>query len=168
MDSGVWHRNNYRSKGEGQMTNEELQDMVETISINEFGRAFKHQASFNKRLRTTGGRYFIKSHHLDFNPKQLEYHGMEAFIGIIKHELCHYHLHLQKKGYKHQDHDFKALLNKVGATRYCSIVPGTQNRTLKSYVYQCRICETRFNRKRRLNTQKYVCGKCKGKLRLIN
>ena len=28
---------------------------------------------------------------------------MEELIGIIKHELCHYHLHLEGKGYQHRD-----------------------------------------------------------------
>lgn len=33
---------------------------------------------------------------------------------IIKHELCHYHLHLRGMGYKHRDADFKTLLAQVG------------------------------------------------------
>ena len=48
---------------------------------------------------------------------------MEELIRIIKHELCHYHLHLEGKGYKHRDQDFKELLQKVGASRFCSPLP---------------------------------------------
>ncbi len=150
------------------MTNDELQDLVSRLSQEHFNKPFNHTATFNRRLRTTGGRYFLKSHNLDFNPGQLEHHGLEAFIGIIKHELCHYHLHLQKKGYKHGDKDFKQLLAQVGGTRYCSVIPGMQNKTVKTVTYQCQKCRLIYTRRRRINTSKYVCGKCGGKLKLIN
>ena len=38
---------------------------------------------------------------------------MDELISIIKHELCHYHLHQEGKGYKHRDQDFKDLLKKL-------------------------------------------------------
>ena len=47
------------------MTQEELQQLVEEISLKSFQRPFKHQAMFNPRLRTTGGRYHLNDHHLD-------------------------------------------------------------------------------------------------------
>lgn len=62
-----------------------------------FPKEFRHQAVFNARLRTTGGRYLLKSHNIEMNPKYLENFGLAYFIGIMKHELCHYHLHLEKK-----------------------------------------------------------------------
>ncbi|TYO58415.1 SprT family protein, partial [Enterococcus faecium] len=49
------------------MTQEELQQLVEEISLKSFQLPFKHQAMFNPRLRTTGGRYHLNDHHLDFN-----------------------------------------------------------------------------------------------------
>ena len=33
--------------------------MVEKLSEEKFGRKFRHCAYFNKRLRTTGGRYLL-------------------------------------------------------------------------------------------------------------
>ena len=77
-----------------------LTDYVKTVSIEDFGWEFKHQALWNKRLRTTGGRFFPKDGHLDFNPKLYEEHGLETFRKIVRHELCHYHLYFQGKGYK--------------------------------------------------------------------
>lgn len=76
------------------MSNEELQAWVERISEESFGLPFRHRATFNRRLSTTGGRYFMKSHHIEINPHQLEANGREEVEKIIKHELCHYHLHL--------------------------------------------------------------------------
>ena len=94
-----------------------LTDYVKTVSIEDFGWEFKHQALWNKRLRTTGGRFFPKDGHLDFNLKLYEEHGLETFRKIVRHELCHYHLYFQGKGYKHVDRDFKDLLAKVALQR---------------------------------------------------
>lgn len=96
------------------MTDQELQLLVEELSNTHFKIPFMHKASFNPRLRTTGGRYLLNSHNIEINRKYLDELGMEELIGIIKHELCHYHLHINKKGYQHKDADFKNLLRKVG------------------------------------------------------
>lgn len=96
------------------MTDEQLQAWVEEISLRSFGLPFRHEARFNRRLRSTGGRYFMKSHHIEINPAQLAAYGVEEVEKIIKHELCHYHLHIMGRGYRHRDPEFKALLNRVG------------------------------------------------------
>ncbi len=146
------------------MTNAELQLLVEEISIQSFQRPFLHKAYFNPRLRTTGGRYMLGSHDIDINRRYLVEHGMNELIGIIKHELCHYHLHIQGKGYKHGDREFKELLKKVGGPRHCSSLP--LGNTRKRYViYSCSECGLQYKRRRKINTRKYVCGRCKGKLR---
>ncbi|MCR6097789.1 SprT family protein [Salipaludibacillus agaradhaerens] len=149
------------------MTNEELQALTEEISNIHFNRPFRHKAYFNKRLRTTGGRYALYSHNLEINPKQLEFYGEEALIKIIKHELCHYHLHLEGKGYQHKDKDFKTLLAAVGGSRYCQTLPGSHNKTHTVHYYQCTSCDRFYKRKRKINTSRYVCGACKGKLKKI-
>ncbi|TDM10480.1 SprT family protein [Macrococcus lamae] len=145
------------------MTNEELQQLVEQISLKFFDKPFCHTAVFNKRLRTTGGRYLLKSHHLEFNYRQYEVYGIEALVNIIKHELCHYHLHIEGIGYKHRDKDFKELSRKVGAPRYCDILP--EHNHFK-YEYCCANCGKIYLRQRRIDTFKYGCGKCRGKLQL--
>ncbi|ORO18815.1 SprT family protein, partial [Staphylococcus aureus] len=71
------------------MNNDKLQRMVENLSEEKFGRTFQHRAYFNKRLRTTGGRYLLKSHDIEINPKQYEHYGEDAVVKIILHELCH-------------------------------------------------------------------------------
>ena len=73
-----------------QMNNLALQSLTESIAIKYFGKAFKHEVYYNKRLRTTGGRYILSSHNIEINPKQYEMFGEKAVIDIIKHELCHY------------------------------------------------------------------------------
>jgi SprT-like protein len=145
------------------MTNDELQTLVEEISLQHFHKPFRHIAYFNPRLRTTGGRYMLKSHNIDINGKYLEEHGLSELIGIIKHELCHYHLHIEGKGYKHRDADFRNLLQKVGGARHCTAL-STVKRNQRILIYSCSKCNLTFKRKRRINTQKYVCGRCRGKL----
>jgi SprT-like protein len=149
------------------MRQNELQEEVESLSLIWFGRPFVHEARFNSRLRTTGGRYLLDSHDLEFNPKQLEYYGYEEFIGIIKHELCHYHLHLQKKGYRHGDRDFKEWLKRVGGSRHCKLIPGTKNSKTSRHRYQCVKCGRIYERQRRIDVARYVCGKCKGRLKRL-
>jgi SprT-like protein len=145
----------------------ELQQWVELISMRDFGLPFRHQATFNSRLRTTGGRYFTKSHHIEISSKQLDVFGEEEVEKIIKHELCHYHLHLLKKGYQHRDADFRQLLRQVGGSRYCSAVPGASRQQPYRYKLECISCGMAYMRKRKVNVRKYACGRCRGKLRLV-
>ncbi|WP_243292543.1 SprT family protein [Bacillus sp. FJAT-47783] len=148
------------------MNNIELQQLVENISLSSFGKPFNHSAYFNNRLRTTGGRYLLQSHHIEINPKYYEAFGFEELEGIIKHELCHYHLHIEGKGYQHRDRDFKSLLQKVNAPRFCSPIPKNKA-TRKRYVYGCKQCSQQFVRYKRMDTKRYVCGKCNGKINLL-
>lgn len=140
------------------MTNDELQELVEIISLQFFNKPFIHQATFNKRLKTTGGRYHLSSHQLDFNPLVLEKHGQEELVGVIKHELCHYHLHLENKGYQHKDREFKELLKKTGGSRFVKQLQEKEN-----IYYQCLKCQGVIQRKRRINIKKYQC-QCGGNL----
>ena len=60
------------------MNNLALQSLTESIAIKYFGKAFKHEVYYNKRLRTTGGRYILSSHNIEINPKQYEMFGEKA------------------------------------------------------------------------------------------
>ncbi|RIN36863.1 SprT family protein [Staphylococcus succinus] len=144
------------------MDNKTLQRLTETISEEYFGMPFKHKAYFNKRLKTTGGRYLLRNHNIEVNEKQYYKFGQEAIESIIKHELCHYHLHIQGKGYKHKDNDFKVLSTKTGAPRYCAALKTYEERA--NYIYKCNKCEMEFPRIRKVDTAKMVCGHCKGEL----
>ncbi|ATP42037.1 SprT family protein [Solibacillus sp. R5-41] len=151
------------------MTDEQVQKIVEELSIQHFNRPFIHQAYFNSRLKTTGGRYLLNSHHIELNKKLYDHFGMEELRGIILHELCHYHLHLLGKGYKHQDSDFKQLLNEVGAPRFCSRVEevrGTTTRTI--YLYSCINCKQLYRRKRKMDIKKYCCSICGGRIESVS
>ncbi|TWT24600.1 SprT family protein [Planomicrobium sp. CPCC 101110] len=147
------------------MTNEELTELIKDISLNVFHKPFAHAGIFNARLRTTGGRYLLRSHNIEINPSSYEKFGFKELEGIIKHELCHYHLHLEGRGYKHRDSDFRNLLRETGSPRFCSTIEARAKRkSAKRYVYACLSCNTNYVRKIRMNTERYRCGKCAGKL----
>lgn len=148
------------------MEDHELQKLVIKISAAFFGKPFRHRAFFNPKLRTTGGRYLLNTHNIELNKKYLLQLGEEELIGIIKHELCHYHLHLEGKGYQHRDQEFKLLLKKVGAPRFCRRLPETPKKrsSKKILIYECTQCHLQYQRKRSMNTNRFVCGKCRGKL----
>ena len=90
------------------MTQEELQQLVEEISLkaSSFLSSTKQCSIHTYNWRA----YHLNDHHLDFNAKLFEESDEETIAGIIKHELCHYHLHLAGRGYQHKDMDFKYLL----------------------------------------------------------
>ncbi len=144
---------------------DELRRLVEVVSTQDFGKPFLHRCRFNPRLRTSGGRYLLSSHDLEFNPHYMKTAGYSVFIGTIRHELCHYHLHLAGRGYRHRDQDFKLLLEEVGGARYADT--GHLRRSLPArYEYVCTACQRVYSRKRQLNIHRYVCGVCHGKLKL--
>ena len=113
------------------MNYEQLTLWVQEVSMTYFKKPFRHQAVFNKRLRTTGGRYLLQTHNIEINPKYLEEYGEQEVEGIIKHELCHYHLHIEGKGYRHGDMDFQMLMQQTGSPRYCRPI------TASKWLYIC-------------------------------
>ncbi|KGX86554.1 SprT family protein [Pontibacillus litoralis] len=147
------------------MEQETLHEWVNTISKEWFHKPFIHEVTMNHRLRTTGGRYLPSFKRIELNPKYLSELGEAEFEGIIKHELCHYHLHIEGKGYQHRDKEFRDLLKKTNAPRFCASLPSKQTLTL--HEYKCERCDAEFRRKRRVDLNKYRCGKCKGKLKKI-
>lgn len=144
------------------MTEQQLQALVEELSLRYFKRPFIHRAYFNRRLKTTGGRYLLMSHDIEINEKMLTEHGKATLIGTIKHELCHYHLHLTGQGYRHRDQDFKQLLHQVGGLRYA---PASSKNY--RYTYCCQKCGQSYLRQRQIDIKRFVCSRCHGKLRLL-
>jgi len=145
------------------MNEKELLTYVQKLSLKYFKAEFKHRVIWNPRFKSTGGRYHLSDHHLDFNPKVLEYLGEEEFRKVVLHELCHYHLHLRGMGYRHRDADFKRLLQAVGGSRF---VPNMESKEMK-YRYRCQDCGCIYPRQRKVNVKKFCCGKCKGRLEFI-
>lgn len=142
----------------------DLTKYVELVSREDFGKEFRHVAIWNRRLRSTGGRFFPQDGHLDFNPKHLEEFGLEVFRQIVRHELCHYHLYFEKKGYRHGDRDFQELLQAVDGLRYALKLAQAQKPNPR---YSCTACGQVYMRKRRIDLKKYRCGKCRGMLKQL-
>ncbi len=110
----------------------------------------------------------LRTHNIEINEKYYEVHGMKELEGIIKHELCHYHLHLQGKGYQHRDKDFKELMAAVQAPRHCTpIISKKDKKVERQVIYRCKECHLVYRRKRKVDTFRYVCGKCKGRLEFV-
>ncbi|WP_153732260.1 SprT family protein [Sporosarcina obsidiansis] len=146
------------------MTDEQLQQLVERISLDIFHKPFAHQAIFNKRLRTTGGRYKLSNHFIEINPRVVDLYDEEELVGIIKHELCHYHLHLEGRGYKHGDVDFKQLLGSTNSPRHCKPLAERKTNSRILHIYRCMACGCEYQRRRKMDCSKYRCGKCEGEI----
>ncbi|ENH96402.1 hypothetical protein J416_11200 [Gracilibacillus halophilus YIM-C55.5] len=148
------------------LTQTELEELVNELSIQYFQKPFYDQVMFNHRLRTTGGRYIPNKRTIELNPKYMKELGKEEFIGIIKHELVHYHLHIAGKGYQHRDREFKQLLKQIGAPRHCTPLPSKQQ--TYRHQYQCKECGQVYHRMKRMNVSRYRCGKCNGKIKKVD
>ena len=144
------------------MNEHELQNLTEEISRTSFHREFTHKITYNNRLRSSGGRYLLKTGNIEINPLVEQELGLETLTGVIKHELCHYHLHQTGRGYRHRDQDFKQLLHQVGGSRF------VERMSEPNFIYECSACHHRYPRMRKMNTKRYVCGKCHGKLILLD
>ena len=146
----------------GQMNNQQLQELTEKWSMESFHRPFKHQIFFNSRLRTTGGRYHLNDHHIDINPLMYTEFNLANLKRAVLHELCHYHLHLTGRDYRHRSTDFRRLLARVGGSRFAPATSKAKTRrTSRHYwYYQCTGCGIRIARQRRFNTARYVCRRC--------
>ena len=144
------------------MNEHELQNLTEEISRTSFHREFTHKITYNNRLRSSGGRYLLKTGNIEINPLVEQELGLETLTGVIKHELCHYHLHQTGGGYRHRDADFKRLLHQVGGSRF------VERMKEPNFLYECTACHHRYPRMRKMNTNRYVCGKCRGKLILLD
>ena len=144
------------------MNEHELQQLTMEISRTSFHREFTHKITYNRRLRSSGGRYLLKTGNIEINPLVEQELGIEALVGVIKHELCHYHLHQTGGGYRHRDADFKRLLHQVGGSRF------VERMKEPTFLYECVDCHHRYPRMRKMNTNRYVCGKCHGKLILLD
>ena len=144
------------------MNEHELQQLTMEISRTSFHREFTHKITYNNRLRSSGGRYLLKTGNIEINPLVEQELGLEALVGVIKHELCHYHLHQTGGGYRHRDADFKRLLHQVGGSRFVERMKDP------NFLYKCTACHHRYPRMRKMNTNRYVCGKCRGKLILLD
>lgn len=143
------------------MTNEELQRLTEKWSLEYFHRPFIHQIFFNRRLRTTGGRYHLDDGHIDINPLMYTEFDLDNLRKVVLHELCHYHLHQTGRDYRHRSKDFRVLLARVGGSRYAP--PTSKARAQRRryrWLYQCTGCGIIIARQRRFDTRRYVCRRC--------
>ncbi|GAB2555647.1 SprT family protein [Gracilibacillus alcaliphilus] len=144
------------------MNQKELEQLTHDISETVFEKPFLDKVTFNNRLRTTGGRYIPSKRLIELNPKYYHELGYEELVGVIKHELCHYHLHIEGKGYQHRDPEFRQLLKRTDSPRFCNPLPSMNDKY--AFIYQCNDCQHMYKRQRRVDVKRYRCGKCKGKL----
>lgn len=149
------------------MNDLQLHTLVGDLSNQYFDRPFLDEVVFNYRLRTTGGRYLPNKKRIEINPKYLTELGIEELIGIIKHELVHYHLHIDGQPFGHKDRAFKDLLKKTNSPRHCQPLPSEINKVVKLHHYKCKSCGQLYKRKRKVNINKYNCGRCAGKIKLV-
>lgn len=147
------------------LNEKKLRELVNRLSLDFFNEPFRHYVTYNYRLRTTGGRYIPSKKTIEVNPKYVVEMSESDYIGIIKHELVHYHLHIKGKGYNHGDESFKQLLKTTGSPRYCKPLSSTKRRV--KHMYICSSCNYVYKRIRRVDVTKRRCGRCSGRIEMM-
>ena len=148
------------------MNNRERQHLTEKWSVEYFHRPFVHQIFFNRRLRTTGGRYHLSDGHIDINPLMYTEFDLANLKGVVLHELCHYHLHQTGQDYRHRSRAFRTLLAQVGGSRYAPATSKAQP-PHRHLIYQCQGCGAVIARQRHFNTHRYICRRCGHHFQLV-
>ncbi|MFT9267579.1 SprT family protein [Oenococcus sp.] len=148
----------------------DLQALVERLSLTYFKMPFQHQVRFNSRLRSTGGRVVFPRRgsrileteiYMEVNPKL----SNEQLPGIIKHELAHYMIYLQKGLHHENDRDFQRLLVKVAAPKYSPLVSVHKS----AYLYRCQGTQHHeFKRSRKVDIRRMRCGIDGSRLMLVS
>ena len=104
------------------MTDQELQQLIERISNESFQVPFRHTASFNSRLRSTGGRYMLETHNIEINPHIATDYPPEILVGVIKHESVSLSLAFKSPAVTSTGITIlRSLLQKVGGSRYFAV-----------------------------------------------
>lgn len=147
-----------------------LQVLVEQLSLRYFKRPFNHRVSFNRHLRSTGGRMVFPTRgahvleseiSMEVNPKLSD----QQLPGIIKHELAHYAIYLKQGLHHENDRDFQTLLVKLGAPKYSPLTSVRKS----VYVYRCSgVLHHEFTRSRRIDLKRMRCGVDGSRLMLVS
>lgn len=149
------------------LSDEELTRQIQELSIKFFQKPFVDKGRYNNRLRTTGGRYIPSKRLIEINPKYVKEELYNEVIGIIKHELCHYHLHIEGEPFGHGDRAFKDLLRKTNSPRFCKPLPSSVKKEV-IHTYICTMCSVVYHRRRRVNIEEVRCGKCNNKIKFVS
>ncbi|HLR14728.1 MAG TPA: SprT family protein [Bacillota bacterium] len=149
------------------LCDEALTKQIQELSIKYFQKPFVDQGRYNNRLRTTGGRYIPGKRVIEINPKYVKEKLYDEVIGIIKHELCHYHLHIEGKPFGHGDRTFKELLRKTNSPRFCKPLPSSVKKEV-IHTYTCTTCNSTYYRRRRVNVEHVRCGRCRSKIKYVS
>lgn len=86
----------------------------------------------------------------------IKHYTQEEVLDTLKHECVHYALYMLGKPYRDGQAYFENTLKRLG-------IGSTRTIEFKGIVhnYTCTSCNEKFQRKRRFNTSKYRCGRCK-------
>lgn len=138
-----------------------LNEYVKELSMEYFDKPYNGKVNYNARLKRAAGQCYIDSGRIELSTTYFKHATNEQSKDVILHELVHYHL--DRAGYINEHHGakFKALAKKVGTALHGEAVP------IKYYNHieaTCENCGYVYYQFKAFDENKYVCGKCKGKL----
>lgn len=108
---------------------------------------------FESRIKKVLGRCIFNKINKEYIPEKIQIsvdlvknYPKEIIIDVLRHELVHYAMCIQKRPFFDGDREFENELNKLGikSTRSYKIMGDVHN-------YHCSLCGNKFTRKRKLS-----------------
>ena len=148
-----------------------LERVADDFLMENFNLTLDIPIRISNRMTSTFGKFVLirdrltgetKSKEIVISSNLYNYHGYHKMIDTLKHECIHYALYTLDKPFRDGETYFENTLKEHG-------VSSTRTTAYKgkAHLYTCKSCDNSFKQKRRFNTDKYVCSKCKGQLKYV-
>ena len=154
-----------------QVTISHLEEVANEFLEENFNLSLNVPIRISKRMTSTFGSFIrtinnftgiTKEKEIVLSYNLIKYQSYETTIDVLKHECVHYALFKLDKPFKDGQVYFENTLRRLGVSS-----TRTYAYKGKAHLYSCSDCSNSFTQKRKFDTSRYHCGKCKGSLRYI-
>lgn len=100
------------------MDTQDLYQLANSLSLQFWQKPLTIKVVWNTRLRSSAGRYIYSKagpQRIEVSYQEYIDYGLAEVVNILKHELCHFHLHQQNKAFQDGSVVFKQECQRVGA-----------------------------------------------------
>lgn len=140
------------------MNQKQVEQYAKDFLWNEYGMSLMIPIKINGRMTRTMGQFRARNgiaKEIHISKMLLQYNTLEEIKDTIRHECIHYALYELELPWRDRDATFQKHLRMHGCRTNGGKYRG------KVHVYACTNCNNSFTTKRRFNTSKFNCAKCK-------
>lgn len=94
---------------------DELQDIANELAIECFLTSLNIPVVYNTKLKNAMGRFGADNKGMRIELQPMTEYTLETFIGVLKHELCHWYCYINNKPYNDGDEYFENHIKRINA-----------------------------------------------------